>query len=519
MVRGVIEPRIWTKPKRKLTEKTTYGFAFVSFVENVLGEVVLPWQQWLAIHALELNEDGTFRFRVVLVLVSRQNGKSYFTKWLALFFIYVLKMELVLGTAQSLDLAEEIWDDAVDMAERVQALAAEIENITRRNGGKALKLRSGERYKIAAATRGGGRGLSCDLVLLDELREHTDWEGWSALSKTILARPNAQIWAITNQGDERSVVLRHLRFQAHKALGDPDGIIAGGGDLLALPDEEVEEVEDDSVAIFEWSAEPNCDIHDREQWALANPSLGYGFLTERALASSLATDPEAKFRTECLTQEVTALVPAPFPDGSWEAGKDDTSEIDPDSEVCFGMDIHRANDKTRTSISAVGRRPDGAWHCELVAYRVGIEWAKEWLRVRACKQPMRLALQSRGAPISSEIPDLEAIEGLEVVRVEGRDLGAFAGRFYDAVTAAMPSNESDAVPVYHREQPVLDHAARIAQKQRLGDSAFSWDRAHSTDDISSLVSCSMAFGLATGGSTEKRHQSAYAQEGRTLVIV
>lgn len=519
--KGCEQPRIFTPPRRELTEDTTYGFAMIAFVINVLHETMVPWQQWLAIHALELNEDGTFRFRVVLVIISRQNGKSYFSKWLALFFMYVLGMELVLGTAQSVELAEDIWDDAVSMAERIAVLAAEIEKVTRRNGGKALRLKSGNRYKIAAATRGSARGLSCDLVLLDELREHTDWEAWSALSKTTLARPNAQIWCITNQGDERSVVLRHLRRSAHAELGDPDGILAAEGVLAAVPmlDDDDEDIDAESIGLFEWSAHDGCDIWDRDEWALANPSLGYGFLTERALASAAKTDPEAKFRTECLTQEVRAVITPPFPCGSWDAGIDDESEIDAEAPLFFGVDVTRNNDMIRTAIAVAGRRPDGAWHVEVVAHRPGIDWAKDWLAARARIEPVTVAMQGRGAPISSELADFEALDGVTVARCEGRDIGGFTGRFYDAVAAAADESESDATPVYHRTQPVLDRSATIAQKTKLGDSAFCWDRAKSVDDISPLIACTMALGLATGGTTEKRHASAYARPERALVVI
>src|SRR5260221_6632515 len=52
-----------------------YGYAIAEFADAI-GEPFLPWQRWLAIHAMELTPDGFFRFRVIVVLVARQNGKS-----------------------------------------------------------------------------------------------------------------------------------------------------------------------------------------------------------------------------------------------------------------------------------------------------------------------------------------------------------------------------------------------------------------------------------------------------------
>src|SRR5690606_13558320 len=131
-----------------------------------------------------------------------------------------------------------------------------------------------------------------DLILLDELREHQSWDAWGAITKTTMARPAAQIWALSNAGDATSVVLRYLRKRAHEVLGDPDGINAKDDPSSLLPtDEELEDLADladadgpdltaadfededdeDTLGLFEWSAPPGCDVMDRNGWAMANP--------------------------------------------------------------------------------------------------------------------------------------------------------------------------------------------------------------------------------------------------------
>jgi phage terminase large subunit-like protein len=285
----------------------------------VLGLTLLPWQKWLLVHALEVRPDGVFRFRTVVLLVARQNGKSTLMQILSLWRMFVDGAPLVIGTAQNLDIAEEVWQGAVELAESVPELAAEIEAVNRTNGKKALELSGGSRYKVQTASRRGGRGLSGDLVLLDELREHQTWEAWSAVTKTTMARELAQIWAASNAGDRTSVVLKHLRMLAHLALGDPDGL---NGSDVAMADESL----DDSLAVFEWSAVPGCDILDAEGWRQANPSLGHT-ITVRAIASAAQTDPEGVFRTEVLCQWVDDLREGVFPPGVWEANRADDSAV------------------------------------------------------------------------------------------------------------------------------------------------------------------------------------------------
>lgn len=513
MRKGCEQPRVFTPPLRKLTPETSLGFLFIEFCQ-MCGFDPLPWQRWLAVHGLEIvgDIDGEwrFRFRTIIVLVARQNGKSKFLELLSLFFLYVLGVKLVLGTAQNLDTANEVWEGAVEIAEGEQQLSGDVVSVKRGNSGKLLTLTDNLRYKVVSATRSGGRGNSADLVNMDELREQLDWKAWGAVTKTTMARPNAQIWGFSNAGDASSIVLRTLRAKCHAQLGDPDGVAHAIGELL--PDDgDV----DDTTAIFEWSAPPNCDIRDRDAWAQANPSLGYGFMTERALASAMSTDPEDVFRTECLCQWVEAVIESAFPDDSWENGTDPTSEAAQDAQLTFGIDV--ATDRDTATLAVCGKRADGLWHVEVIAQRRGFSWITDWLRVRAQSETVRVAFQENGAPVSSHIGDLEDIQGLELVPCAGKNLGAWTGRLFDAVAAS--AGVGDAVRVMHRPQPALDHAARIAATKALGDGAWTWNRQASVDDVSPLVAVTMAFGAATENVKESKraYESAYAS--RPLLII
>ena len=231
---GYETPRIFTPPLRELTPQTSHGFAAVRFAEDVLGLKLMPWQKWILIHALELRPDGLYRFRTVVLLVARQNGKTMLMLVLALWHIYARGSRTVIGTAQDLVNAEKAWAEAVAMAESEPELAELIANIVQQTGKKALVLEDGEQYRVAAASRRGARGFSGDLVLLDELREHQSWDSWAASTKTTLARPKAQVWCFSNAGDFLSIVLRYLRASAHQELGWPDG--DGDGELSVVSD-------------------------------------------------------------------------------------------------------------------------------------------------------------------------------------------------------------------------------------------------------------------------------------------
>ena len=393
---GSETPRIFTPPLRALTPQTSLGFSAIEFATDILKIELFPWQRWLLIHALELREEGGFRFRNVVVLVARQNGKSTLSQVLALWFMYVYGYDLVLGTAQDLDTAEEVWQGAVDLVTETdlddEPVRPELFDLHQRtvlvNGKKSLELKTGSRYKAKAASRRSSRGLSGDLVLLDELREHQNWDAWGAITKTTMARDEAQVWALSNAGDSLSVVLSYLRRMAHAAIGDPDGI-CGDADA-AIDAEDAEDLEldedDDSLGIFEWSAPPGCDIWDREGWAQANPSLGHK-ISERTVASAAKTDPDGIFRTEVLCQWVDDLEPSALDLERWAALADPQAERGP--EPVFGVAV--APDRSWSAIAVAWRRPDGKAQVMLtrdgdtVDYRPSTEWVParcEELRAR-----------------------------------------------------------------------------------------------------------------------------------------
>lgn len=487
-------PRVFTPPLRELTPDTSLGFALIAFAD-LLGVKLLPWQRWLAVHMLELLPDGMLRFRTVVVLVARQNGKSTLSQVLALFFMAVYGWPLILGTAQDLDVAEEVWQGAVDLLEDDEEMKDLVRNVVKVNGKKTLILTNGGRYKVKAANRRAGRGLSGDLIMLDELREHQSWDAWGAITKTTMARAEALVLALSNAGDASSIVLRYLRKMGHLAAGDPDGLAANDDPGLLLPSlAEVDDLDDldvddfaqdeETLGIFEWSAAPGCDVWDRDAWAQANPSLGHT-ITERTIASAAKTDPEWVFRTEVLCQWSDGSLEGLFPPGSWEgrAGTDPEHPgcLDPDSSIpdgapfVFAVDV--SWDRSQSHVAAVGYREDGTPHVEVVASRYGTDWVLPWLLERQHTPGCRgVALQSAGAPVSSLLPALKDA-GLDVIEWAGSDLGRGTGEFYDLVRAG---------GLRHLPQPVLDVAAATAVAKPLAD---SWvvDRKKSPVDAAPLI--------------------------------
>jgi hypothetical protein len=506
------------------------GFEVILFAE-IMGIRLLPWEKWLLIHALELNEDGTFRFRIVLLLVARQNGKSLVMQVLALWRIFQDASRMVIGTAQNLDVAEEQWQAAVDRAQEDPWLSERIAHVKKAAGKFALKLVSGERYKVATANRKGGRGLSGDLILMDELREHTNWESWSAVSKTTLARPRAQLWAASNAGDAASIVLAFLRRQAHAALGNPDQLkdleaITIPDEFLGGDDEEITAEEAlSSLGIFEWSAKPGRSKWDRTGWQEANPSMNHDMgnpdvqLTERAIAAAVATEPESVVRTEVLCQWLETTRLGPFPPGQWEAALDPKSRRGDGERVTYCVDVAHGNVNT-SHIAVFTRRDDGLAHIEVVASRGGTHWVIPWFKERADpRNPIQVTLQANGAPVSALGIEMATLDGVDYHPWAGAELGKGFGLLWNLIRGVPPEDmddETDPEAVFppvirHREQPNLDIAAQQAVTKPAGDGILL-DRTHSPVDIAPLVACSGATWLYYAHPPAVKKRSKYEDE-------
>jgi hypothetical protein len=427
------------------------------FAELVLGVPLLPWQRWLAIHAMELTPDGRYRFRTVVSLVARQNGKTSFVVALALWRLYIDGAGLVMGAAQSRDTAKEAWRRACQAVEASPELSRELAGPPRKtNGDEELALRGGGRYRISATTEGAGRGFSVDMLVMDEIRQQHDWKSWSALSKTVMARPRGQIWCISNAGDDQSVVLNSLR----------DSALAG---------------RDQTVGLFEWSAPDGCDLADPEMWAMANPGMGHT-VQEEAIRSALATDPPNGFRTEVLCQRVRSLSGA-IDEHAWAAAADPSGSLQRVDAPLIAV-IDAAPDGRHVTLAAACVLPGthGRVRVESVAAWDSLEEARHGIAALMAKRldvgtvnerPRFAALgwypSGPAAGLGYEIREAakytDGVPGRygEVIDLGGSEVLELCQEFSVLVTAGQLS---------HGDDPLLN--AHVAGAQRLLSGDGSW---------------------------------------------
>lgn len=518
--KGNTEPRLFTPPLSELTPETSLGFEVIEFAEDFLGIELRPWQKWLFIHALELDpETGytDYRFRQVVVLVGRQNGKTLIMIVLGLWRLFVDGAAEILSTAQNLAVAEKTLKDAFKIARANDVLAKYLPYRVERgnwvpfmrtaNGSNQIELATvppglEDVLDVAGAmpawfvvaTNGGGRSFSADVALLDEVREHHNEDVWDAVAPTTAERPRNQIWCFSNAGDKKSVVLRRLRNVGLQALNSGN-------------------TAEERLGLFEWSAEPGRSIFDPEGWAEANPSLGYGNRTERdmlALAKQ-AVDPEDKeasengFKTEYMCQWVAQLEQGKVTKELWAALADPVVDFAPDTKVHVAVDVGIEGGATHVAVAF--QRTDGKWHVEIVASRSGFRWVVEWLNARRATWFVgEVGIQSSGnAPASALAPLLEAA-GFEVAEWRGADWTGSVMGYYTALQESLITHPGRD-PLHPEEPTLLEVSATGVKDRKFGD-VFVWDREKSTGDAAPFIATNIAWWM--GNRTTDTFISAYS---------
>ena len=510
--KGCTEPRFYTPPLRELTPETSMGFEVIEFAD-LLGIHLYPWQKWVLIRGLELRPNGDFRFRKVIIEVARQNGKTLLMVVLGLWRLFQFGASRILSGAQSLGDAEDTLDEAFKIAAwdpvlraflpdnpRAEEDGEDEDNGAKRvwsNGKAAIKLSTAPvpevldmagtlpTWSLSVMSRKGGRSKSVDLALLDELRELLDWEAWNGIVPTTTARPKAQVWGFSNAGDVRSIVLKSNRDSAIALI--EDGATA-----------------DTETAFYSYSAHPEADILDSDAHAQANPSMGYGVITEESMLAgardALAGGNEAGWRAEYMCQWQVTTTPGRIPMRIWDALADPDSRRAPGEEVFVGVDV--ALEGRYAHIAICSKRDDGLWHIEIVASRAGYRWVPGWLAARKGNGWFSgtVGMQVKGSASASLAPLLRA-EGIEVAEWQGTEMSSSVLGYITTIEGR---------GLRHRAQPILDVSVEGAVDRKRGDISI-WDRGNSATDAAPTVATNIAWWMATRLDND-RFVSAYADE-------
>jgi phage terminase large subunit-like protein len=190
--------------------------------------------------------------------------------------ILLFDEKMIIISAHQQDTAREVFNRILDIIENYPAVSGRVDAVIRAVGREQIRFKSGRTIKLKArGAGGGGRGYSCDCLLLDEA-QIMSMTTWGDILPTMSARPNAQAWLLGTP----------------PKLGD-DGDVFGRQRALGIEGREA------GRAYLEWSADLNDPIEDPLTWAKANPAYG-SRIDHEAIATELASMSVEQFRMERL---------------------------------------------------------------------------------------------------------------------------------------------------------------------------------------------------------------------------
>lgn len=412
------------------------------------------WQRY-AIHTmLARRSDGKWAAYEHATTVPRQNGKGEIILVRQLAGLYLLEEDLVISSAHEFKTANESFLRLVGVIEDTPHLKAEVRSIRYANGEQGVELRSGQRLKFVARSKGSGRGMTADCVILDEAYSLGS-DQVSALLYTLSARPNAQLIYASSAAMVTSTQLLKLR---KRAIDNERG----------------------RLAYLEWSADPKDDFSSPDTWRKANPALGIRIDLDTVEAEFHTADTQSFARERLGIPDDEDGTGSAIPLDVWQRLADPDSEID--GRLSIALEV--SPEREWASFGAAGFRRDGLLHGEVVDRRPGTGWVVKRGAELALRWSTPLVVQS-GSPAEAFVSELRAA-GVEVDVVPAKQLAAGCGQLVDAC-----ANDQ----FRHLGQPSLLAALTGAHRRQSGD-VWLWSRTASAVDITPLVAVTLALSAA-----------------------
>lgn len=473
-VAGVQQPKVESWPEFE----SSYGEDALELAEAA-GLVADPWQANIVIPAMGVRADDKWSAFEVGVGVSRQNGKGSILEIRVLAGLYLVGERLITWSAHQFDTSLEAFRRVLELTEEAD-LQREIKRVSKSHGEEGIELKSGQRIRFRTRTKGGGRGFSGDLLILDEAMILPE-SALGAVFPTLSARPNPQVWftgsAVDRMIHEHGMVFSRVRERGRR--GEPRLGWVEFGAPFEHPDEVTVEA-----------------ARDPRVWATANPSLGIR-ITEEYVASEQRALAPRTFAVERLgvwdPPDTSEDAGRKIGRDMWRACLESAPRIEPAAikPVAFAYDIDP--EQSHAAIAVAGVRADGKVVGGILQHGPGTDWvAGALIDLGRTHQP-RAIVWDEMSEANMLADQLAQAKVRKLKPIKARELVQACGVFFAAVTDRK---------FVHIGQPELDVAVDAASERFLTD-AWAWARRNSSADITPLVAVTLAVWAAVGKARKK----------------
>ena len=484
-------PTTESKPPARLLGASKEAVEFA----EAAGLHLDPWQQHVLTEGLAETADGKWAAFEVAIIVARQNGKGSILEARQLFGLFVLREQLAITTAHEFKTAYESFVRITQLIESNPDLDRKVMRIRRGAGEQAVELKTGERLRFLARSGGSGRGLSGDVVYLDEAFDLSSAQ-MGALIPTLSAKPNPQVWYTSSAPRSSSEFLLSLCKRGKEGVSP-------------------------RLYFAQWDNPRGVDPEDRLAWARANPAMGIR-ITEDHIAAELdlmrsVPDEFARERLGVhelspfeardvkISREAWDSTWAYCPPGCVEEHVHKGLFAAPEKkQIVIGFDVD--TDGERATICIAAGSIDSPY-VEVVAHHDGAAWLPQRLFELIVRwEPVAVGCFGAGpagamvGPILARLSDA----GLDTTifkQMGGAEYRQACGGFYLDVVAGKLRRAFG--------QGVLQVAVNDATEKLVGDS-WMWDRRRATSPLSPLCAATVARGLLPVLSAEDPKRPVFA---------
>lgn len=450
----------------------------------VAGLVLDPWQEYAAEGSCLVRPDGKWAAFRVGIAANRQNGKGSIMEARQLAGLFLWHERLQVHTAHEFRTAQKHFQRILSLIEQTPTLDRMVSRVRRADGEEAIETKDGTTLQFMARSLKSGRGITGDVVYLDEAFALKS-QMMASLMSTMSARSvqeNPQLWYASSAGMPESEVLWSLREDAI-AQSDP------------------------RLTYMEWSAPDDADPDDPEVWALANPAMGVRISEDFVRAERKALGDE-EFKRERLGVWSPLGDGGFIPPAKWSKCLDSAlAEMVTNGEVidqkltrvALGVDV--PPDRSYGSVCVSGFREDGSHFVELLAREIGTDWLPGYL-ADLLAEGGKVPILADGFSAVSAMA-LELRQNRVPVKFIRSDVYKKAcGVFYDKVVQGQVAHKGDAD---------LDAAVAGAVPSSK-DKLWAWTS--KSVDVSPLVAATLAvhgsLNRPSGEKTTKRRGAVFA---------
>jgi hypothetical protein len=422
-----------------------------------------PWQHGVGQIALGKRKDGKYAATVggIVLSIPRQVGKTFLVGMIVIALCVLFPGMTVLWTAHRTKTATKAFGSFQGMVKR-KKVWPHVQAIRTANGEQEIRFRNGSVIMFGAREQGFGRGFDeVDVEVFDEAQILTE----KALEDMVAA---------TNQSRQEAGAL--LFF-----IGTPPRPSDPGEEFTNRRDKALSGKAPNMVYV-EFSADPDADPDDRDQWRKANPSFPSRTPVESMERMRENLTDDDSFKREALGIWDPKNTHRVIDEQSWAAVADPASMAT--ERLTLAIDVNP--DRSSAAVSLAGLRPDGIWHVELDEHRAGADWSIGWVKQRVGKNTLHAVVVDELAGLTEKRHGRNYLKGTDIevtlAASEGRDMAMAWAGYHDAVTGAT---------VRHTDQPQVNVALSEAGTRDVGGGK-ALTKKSTTADITPITSQTLA---------------------------